>query len=188
MGQVVVNGFLQGDGVLNSISIQLTNEEEKLAIDEANRRHLQSKKLNQRPRNGGPAQDQRGLEIDIAGALGEMAAAKFLDQKQFVFTFNKNWGVYDLPPNIDVKTALGHYRRLRVFLDEDPRKVFVHVTYKYEQLRIHGWAIGGEVMKQQFIEDPVGRREAYFVPNSELRPIQDLKNILSDLSFHEAHI
>jgi hypothetical protein len=181
VGQVVVNGFLQGDRVLNGILIDLTTEEKELALKEAHRRHFQSKNLKQTPRNGGPAQDQKGLEIDIAGALGEMAAAKFLEQKQFVFTFNKNWGVYDLPPNIDVKTALGHYRRLRVFLDENPKKLFVHVTYKYEQLRIHGWAIGADVMKEQFIEDPVGRRAAYFVPNSELKPMLELKSILSDL-------
>ena len=166
---------------MNGILIDLTTEEKEIAFKEAHRRHLQSKSLKQTPRNGGPAQDQKGLEIDIAGALGEMAAAKFLDQKQFVFEFNRNWGVYDLPPNIDVKTALGHYRRLRVFLDEKPSKLFVHVTYKYEQLRIHGWAIGGEVMKKEYIEDPVGRRAAYFVPNTELKPINDLKNILVDL-------
>jgi len=166
---------------LNGILIELTNEEKEAALKEAHRRHFQSKSLKQTPRNGGPAQNQKGLEIDIAGALGEMAAAKFLNQKKFVFTFNKNWGVYDLPPNIDVKTALGHYRRLRVFLDENPSKLFVHVTYKYEQLRIHGWAIGGQVMKSEYIEDPVGRRAAYFVPNTELKPITDLKNILLDL-------
>jgi len=183
LGKPEIVWFLQGDGVLNGILIDLTNEEKEVAFKEASRRHLQSKFLKQTPRNGGPSQDQKGLEIDCAGALGEMAAAKFLEQKQFVFTFNKNWGVYDLPPNIDVKTALGHYRRLRIFLDENPRKLFVHVTYKYEQLRIHGWAIGGDVMKKQFIEDPVGRRPAYFVPNTELKPIVDLKNILLDLSF-----
>lgn len=168
---------------MKSISIELTVQQTQKAMAEAHRRHLQSKQLKQKPRGGGPAQDQKGLEIDIAGALGEMAAASYLGLEEFVFTFNKNWGVYDLPPNIDVKTALGHSRRLHIFLNEKPEKLFVHATYKYEKLQLHGWAYGGQVMKPEYIDNPRQRGDSYFVPSHALNPITDLKAILHDLGY-----
>jgi len=166
---------------LNYHVVDLTAQEKEIAMDEALRRHSQSKQLKQKPRQNGPAQDENGLRIDIAGAMGEMAVAKFLGLKQYVFVFNKNWGVYDLPPNLDVKTAQGHMRRLHIFLDENPSKIFVHATYKYEQLRVHGWSYGGDVMQSKFIDNPLGRGPSYFVTNDALRQMDELQAIVSDL-------
>ena len=168
---------------MNTSIVHLDDNQIRLAKTEANRRHLQSKQLRQKPRQGGPAQDARGLQIDLAGALGEMAAATFLGLEDYVFTFNKNWGVYDLPPNLDVKTALGHSRRLHIFNDERPHKIFVHVTFRDEILKVHGWTYGGDVMLPRFIDNPVGRGDAYFVPSHALQPMSDLKAILQDLGY-----
>ena len=163
--------------------IDLSTIELEVAMREAHRRHNQSKQLKQKPRQGGPAQDAKGLQIDIAGAIGEMAAAKFLGLQKYVFEFNKNWGVFDLPPNLDVKTALGHQRRLHIFKDENPLKIFVHATYKYEQVRLQGWSYGGDVMLDAYIDNPLGRGESYFVPSSVLNPMDELAHYLSDLGY-----
>lgn len=163
--------------------INLSFKELEIAKTEALRRHNQSKQLKQKPRQGGPAQDAKGLQIDIAGAIGEMAAAKFLGLKNYVFVFNKNWGVFDLPPNLDVKTALGHQRRLHIFKDENPSKIFIHATYKYEQVRLQGWSYGRDVMFDDYLDNPLGRGESYFVPSSVLRMMDELSDYLTDLGY-----
>ena len=168
---------------MNPIVVDLDEKQNELAIQEAYRRHFQSKQLQQKPRQGGPAQDARGLQIDIAGAIGEMAVAKCLGLEDFVFTFNKNWGTYDLPPNLDVKTALGHSRRLHIFKDEKPNKIFVLATFAQETIKVWGWSYGGDVMLDEFIDNPTGRGDAYFVPSKALQPITTLKAYLSDLGY-----
>lgn len=125
-------------------------------------------------RLNGPRQDDRGWQIDIAGAIGEMACAKYLNLKDQVFVYNDNYGKFDLPPNIDVKTALGHNRRLPIFLDEDPLKLFVFATYAYEVIRLQGWILGRDGMRPEFIDNPVGRGNSYYVPKFALKPMHEL--------------
>ena len=145
---------------------------------EATLRHEYNRSRNRAGRLNGPRQDSKGWEIDVAGAIGEMAVAKYLDLKHFVFAFNDKYGKYDLPPNIDVKTSLGHNRRLPIFKNEDPSKLFVFVTFAYEIIRIQGWIVGKDGMKNQFIDNPVGRGESFYVPKFALNNISLLPDYL----------
>lgn len=160
---------------MTSIDIVLTDYELELCYAEATLRHEYNKTKKRLGRLNGPRQDDRGWQIDVAGAIGEMACAKYLDLLDYVFIFNDNYGKYDLPPNIDVKTSLGHNRRLPIFLNEDPKKVFVFATYAHNVIRLQGWIIGKDGMNSAFIDNPVGRGESYYVPKFALQTMETLK-------------
>lgn len=164
--------------------VHLSRGELELSMIEANRRNNQCKQLKLKPRLNAPVENTKALKMNVAGAIGEMAAAKFLKLKDYVFTFNSNWGVFDLPPNLDVKTALGHQRRLQIFKDEkNPDKIFIHATFKHNELRLHGWTYGKDVMLPHFLDNPAGRGESYFVPSTALRSMNDLLDYLTDLGY-----
>jgi len=159
-----------------SIDIELTKHELQLCHAEATLRHEYNRSKNRAGRLNGPRQDDRGWLIDVAGAIGEMACAKYLNLQDQVFIFNDKYGKFDLPPNIDVKTALGHNRRLPIFLNEDPNKLFVLASYAHEVIRLQGWILGKDGMNPKFIDNPVGRGESYYVPRFALNEMQELKN------------
>jgi len=159
-----------------SIDINLSEREMLLCQAEATLRHEYNKIKNRAGRLNGPRQDQKGWLIDVAGAIGEMAVAKYLNIQDQVFIFNDNYGKYDLPPNIDVKTSLGHNRRLPIFLNEDPKKLFVLVSYAHEVIRLQGWILGAHGMRDQFIDNPVGRGDSYYVPRFALNQMHTLQS------------
>lgn len=161
---------------MTSIDIELTLREKQLCHAEATLRHEYNRSKNRAGRLNGPRQDQYGWNIDVAGAYGEMACAKYLNLLDYVFIFNDKYGKFDLPPNIDVKTALGHNRRLPIFMNEDPKKLFVLATYAHDVIRLQGWIIGRDGMNSSFIDNPVGRGESYYVPKFALQPMESLRN------------
>lgn len=135
-------------------------------------------------RNNFKGSDQQKLDNDIAGAIGELAAARYLNLEQHLFVEPEQIkGSVDLPPNIDVKCPRGHNRRLIVYLNDDPNKIFVLATYEAEEVWLHGWTYGHRVMKDCFLEDPVGGRPAYFVRPCVLHPMEQLKTFLIDLGY-----
>ena len=160
---------------MNSIDIELTKQELDLCYAEATLRHEHNRMKNRAGRLNGPKQDDRGWQIDVAGAIGEMACAKYLNLLDHVFIFNDNYGKFDLPPNIDVKTSLGHNRRLPIFMNEDPEKVFVLATFAYGVVRLQGWIKGKDGMNPKFIDNPVGRGDSYYVPKFMLKDMDLLR-------------
>lgn len=166
------------------VDVLLTDQELEFAISEGMRRQNYNQAHNVRGRGGAPERGDASLKINIEGSIGEYAVAKYLNLIPFLYQETKPVpGSVDLPPNIDVKTPASHRRRLVLFLNENPEKVFVLATYEGKEIRIHGWTYGKRVMKKTFIEDPINRGPRYYVPQSVLHPIQSLRDYLFDLGY-----
>jgi len=152
------------------------NDEQRKAVHaEANRRQTINVALGLKGRNNGPAHGDDALRLHLIGAAGEMAVAALLDMEHFLYqeTMAKR-GSADLPPNIDVKTRARHYYDLVVQLDEKPGKIFVLVTIENRQTLVHGWIRSEDAMKNQWKQEYVKNRPAFFVPKHHLLPIASL--------------
>lgn len=158
------------------IRIELSTEEKRIASEEARRRQSANERLGLVGRNNAPSVGAKALEAHLLGAAGEMAVASYLGLKHGLYRENSAVpGSCDLPGMIDVKTRKGHRRDLIVQRGENPNKKFVLVTIENKAVLIHGWCLGKDVMLSKFWMDPAGGRPAYFVPQSVLRSINELK-------------
>lgn len=103
--------------------------------------------------------------------------ADYLHLREFLYQETEAIrGSFDLPPNIDVKTRSRHDYDLICQLDEKPGKTLVLVTIQNKITLLHGWIRSEDAMKEQWKKDPAGGRPAYFVPQSALLPLIDLRH------------
>jgi broad specificity polyphosphatase/5'/3'-nucleotidase SurE len=162
------------------IEFVFSDEERKLAADEGHRRQKINEAKNLSGRNGGPETGKDALRSHLIGAAGEMAVASYLGLKDSLYKETEaKRGSYDLPPNIDVKTRAKHYYDMIVQLDDNLSKRFVLVTIENKKCIIHGWAEGVDIAKEYFIKAYANRGPAYFVPKGVLKPMSELKEIIS---------
>jgi hypothetical protein len=113
------------------------------------------------------------------GTLGEMAVAEYLGLSDQVFNESEPvWGSADLPQNIEVKTRSRHWHDLIIQKNERPDKIIVLVTIERNETRLQGWCRAGDVMLDEYWDDPAGGRAAYFVPKNLLQPAETLKDLL----------
>jgi hypothetical protein len=158
------------------IEFVFTPEERRLAMEEGMRRQSVNEAKGLRGRNKGPRFGDKALEVHLLGAAGEMAVASYMGLKEHLYVEKEaRRGSDDLPGGIDVKTRSNHRYDLLVQRNEDPARKFVLVTIQDQKTLIHGWAFGGDCMKEEFWADPAKGRPAYFVPQSVLRPMESLK-------------
>lgn len=154
----------------------LSSSEKALAIAEGERRQNVNVSQGKMGRNRGPANGQDALRMHILGAGGEMAVASYLGLKQFVFKETEaRRGSCDLPPNIDVKTRARHYYDLICLRDESPEKTLVLVTVQDQEIRLHGWISANDAKRKEWLKEYVPGRPCYFVPQQNLRSIEELK-------------
>lgn len=147
-----------------------------MASEEAHRRQSANEQIGLVGRNNAPSVGSKALEAHLLGAAGEMAVASYLGLKRELYREDTAIpGSCDLPNMIDVKTRKGHHRDLIVQRNENPSKKFVLVTIENKIILIRGWCLGKEAMLSKFWMDPAGGRPAYFVPQSSLRSIEELK-------------
>lgn len=125
------------------------------------------------------AEKMNGFEININGACGEVAVAKWLN----IF-YSGNLGdlaagdVNHPSVRIEVRTAFeAHYRMILHKKDRDDA-IFILLTGTAPEFIVRGWCYGREGKQEKFWADPAGGRPAYFVPQAELRPIDELKKLL----------
>jgi len=113
-----------------------------------------------------------GWTNHIEGAAGELAFAKWS---------NKFWSgnVGDLTANdvgkVEVRTASDHNRRLIIHKKDPDDRRFVLVTGIAPTFRIRGWIWGEDAKQEQYWQDPVGGRPAYFIPHNQLNPMTTTK-------------
>lgn len=113
------------------------------------------------------------------GALGEMAVAEHLGLSDRVFSSAEPvWGSADLPHDVEVKTRSRHWHDLIVQKNERPEKIIALVTIEQDDIRLQGWCRAGDVMKDEYWDDPAGGRAAFFVPKKVLQPAETLKGLL----------
>jgi len=167
-----------GYAVFMALQVILTEDEKSTAIAEAHRRQSTNEAKGLWGRNGGARVGDKAIEMHVMGAMGEMAVAKHLGLKDFLYQETEaKRGSIDLPPDIDVKTRKGHDRDLIVQLSDKPGKRYILVTWMNPaQLFIHGWISGEKIMQPQYILDPARGRKAYFVPQSVLLPMTHFDN------------
>lgn len=158
------------------IEFIFTDEERQAAIEEGHRRQRVNEEKGLRGRNKGAWRGDKALEIHLLGAAGEMAVASYLGLKEHLFKETEAKRGSDDLPGIDVKTRSKHSRDLIVQKRESPEKKFVLVTIEKQRTLIWGWCYGEEAMKDEYWADYAGGRPAYFVPQSELRPMEELQN------------
>ena len=157
------------------ITFTFSKEERALAKKEGVRRQTVNEGRNLRGRNGGAEAGKDALKIHIIGAGGEMAVASYLGLKDHLYQESEaKRGSVDLPPNIDVKTAMKHSFNLIVQLDDAPDKKYVLVTIEKKTCLIHGWIDSKDAMLEKYKADFFGGRPAYFIPKSALNPISTL--------------
>jgi hypothetical protein len=115
----------------------------------------------------------RRIHEEFIGACGELAVAKaagvfFLPS---VNTFHR---VPDCLGDCEVRsTDLSDGSLIVRDNDSDDRK-FVLAIVADDTVRLVGWLTGAEAKKQEWLRDPDGRRPAWFVPQSSLRPIEEV--------------
>jgi len=164
------------------IEFIFTEEERILAAKEGYRRQRVNEEKKLRSRNGGASIGKEAVENHLVGAAGEMAVASYLKLKEFLFLDKEaKRGSIDLPPNIDVKTAMRHDYNLIIQLDDVLTKRYVLVTIEKKTCIIHGWIDGVDAMIPQYEADYKGGRPAYFVPQSALIPMYLLYNLLKEV-------
>lgn len=161
----------------SSIVFTFNEEDKRIVCVEAERRQRVNEKKSLKGRNGGPADGEKALFFHKLGAAGELAVADFLGLRQFLYQETEaKRGSFDLPPNIDVKTRSCHDYDLICQLDEKPGKTLVLVTIQHKLTFIHGWIKSEDAMQEQWKKDPARGRPAYFVPQSALSPLIDLRH------------
>jgi hypothetical protein len=159
------------------LTFAFTPDQRQRARAEAFRRQSINEKQGKKGRNNGAEKGDLALRHHLLGAAGEMAVAVMLDMEDKLYQETEaKRGSVDLPPNIDVKTRSRHDYDLICQLDEKPGKALVLVTIQHKITLIHGWIKSEDAMQAQWKKDPAGGRAAYFVPQSVLLPLLELRN------------
>ena len=114
-----------------------------------------------------------GWSVHIEGACGELAVAKALNMywAGTVNTFKSKADVGKL----EVRTRSRHDYDLLVRPDDKDESIFIHVTGKAPEFKIHGWLLGKDAKQPNFLQNYGGRDGAYFVPSSNLKSLDELR-------------
>lgn len=117
-----------------------------------------------------------GWNEHIEGACGELAVAKALGV-YWGGHVNNFTGPDLVHPrgNIQVRTA-GAHGHLIVRPGDSATDIWVLVTGKAPNYVIHGWILGADAKKPEYLKDWSGRPPAYFVPPAELASLDLLKD------------
>jgi hypothetical protein len=113
-----------------------------------------------------------GWTIHIEGAAGEMAFAKAAGRYYAspVNTFKEGGDVGD----VQVRTRSRMDYDLLVRPSDRDRDVFVLVLGKIPTFDVVGWMRGSDAKNEKWLNAHGNRPPAYFVPRSELSPIETL--------------
>jgi hypothetical protein len=123
----------------------------------------------------GAANGEGSYEIQWIGCLGEMAVAKHC---------NLFWGgsvgdfkAVDVGGKVQVRACSRADRRLILHHEDDDARPFVlAIVNDLPNVTLRGWLLAGDGKQQNYWEDPVGGRPAFFVPQTCLRPMDELKD------------
>ena len=117
-----------------------------------------------------PINDEWG--IHILGACGECDFAKGTNRywNGGVNTFKGS----DVGKNIQVRTRSHHHYDLIVRRSDHDTDVFVLVTGGPHEFVLRGWILASDAKQQKYMANHGGHGEAYFVPQSDLHPIEQL--------------
>jgi hypothetical protein len=111
--------------------------------------------------------------IDIEGACAEQAVAKALGVywDSSVNTFK----LPDLPASLQVRHTELDNGSLIVRPGDADGERFLLVTGRAPVFHLRGWLHGYEAKQRYYLKSPNGKDDAYFVPQSALHPLGDLR-------------
>lgn len=111
------------------------------------------------------------LEEETVGAVGEYAFCKHLG-----YTWDESVDTFHSVPDVSTQFEIRATRRedgRLIVRDNDPDdRAYVLVTGTAPDLEIRGWMWGREAKQPQFLSNPNGHRQAWFVPQGNLRKLK----------------
>lgn len=117
------------------------------------------------------------LGEEVTGAAGEIAVGKWAGTF-FVPSVNTYHRVPDCLQDVEVRStqyASGHLIvRKNDKVDQTSRR-FVLAIVRGDVIRLAGWIYGREAMKDEYLANPNGWREEWFVPQEKLRAMDELQ-------------
>jgi len=155
------------------MKITLTSAEVGAGVRVGGLRHYQAVLRHCEEKSDMPGAD--GWSHHIEGALGEIAAAKALNM-YWPGSVNA-WKECDLE-GIQVRTRSKSSYDLLVRPNDAENCVWVLVTGGCGTYDVSGWISGHDAKQERFFRSPNDRAPAYFIPQSELKPIETLTHDL----------
>lgn len=120
--------------------------------------------------------DKKGVEnpfqIGVEGACAELAVAKALN-RHFPCGINTFKGP-DIGDNLQVRSRSRPDGELIVRPDDNEDHLYILVTGQAPKYTVWGYLQGKDAKRDDWVKNPYGRGAAWFVPQSELKPITDL--------------
>lgn len=161
-------------------TVTLTWPEMCLASQAGMMRQIMNMRYSAQSKYGGPESENEGAwEGNIISTQGEMATAKCLN-----LFWSGTVGLYGSvdvggEKGVEVRTRRKNWHELILHPADKDDHPHVLVTAEDAPLfHLVGWIYGRDGKQQQFWKDPAGGRAAFFVPQEELRPLHELKEII----------
>jgi hypothetical protein len=157
-----------GQPVSKSNEVTLTPLEVFIAEQVGVRRHVEAIRHGWKHRYG--MNTKEGLAANLQGALGEMAAAKYLD----VFWDLNLYGFKTVPDvgPYDVRTTDKEDGALIIRYDDPDDRIFILVTGTCPTYHIRGCMLAKAGKCDMWLKSPNGRPSAWFVPQTALSAIK----------------
>ena len=152
------------------MEIKLNHWEYKACVDLANARMAIS---NDKRMNHASTYNRTYAERmveEIVGAAGEMAVCK---AKGWYFSPSVNTfhNIPDVGDAVEVRATARDNGSLIVRDNDADNRWFVLVTGEPPSMTIRGRILGRAAKRDEFLRDPGGHRQAWFVPQSRLYPV-----------------
>ena len=112
-------------------------------------------------------------DIDIEGACGECAFAKAMNL-YWDGSINRFSSGGDVGNSYQIRMSKRHNNNLIVRPGDADEKQYVFVTGHSGKYRVHGWTWGRDAKQECWLEAKAGREPAYFMPQWELRALEEL--------------
>ena len=125
----------------------------------------------------------RGWDDNIEGACGECAFAKAMNL-YWDGSINRFSAGGDVGERYQIRTLKCHHYDLLVRPGDADEKPYILVTGRSGKYQVHGWAWGREAKREEWLEAKGGREPAYWMPQSELRPLEEMVTERGMLGHH----
>lgn len=130
--------------------------------------------------NREPQSDAQTLswETDIVGCQAELAVASYLNLF-WCGTLNE-FSAKDVGGIVEVRSVRNEKRRLILHPDDGDDDPFVLVCANPPNFVLMGWIVAKQGKRQEFWQDPVGGRAAFFVPQDQLSAVHSLRDVVNN--------
>ena len=156
------------DATRNDPTVTLLPWEFKWCVDVANQRMTLSSDKGHNHASTYERGHLERIEQEVIGACAEMVVAKFLGRfwSPSVNTFHNT---PDVEPNIEVRATSDPKNCLIVRDNDADDRWYILVTGTPPTMTVAGCIKGVEAKQDQWLRNPHGHRQAWFVPQSALR-------------------